>query len=247
MKIKAAAFSTKGIREHNEDSYLLHTKIGGTGIEDSLSVYESEELPLFFAVADGMGGHSAGAVASQFVVTKIKEIIETGITLDEDNLQAKLPEIHKLLLEKGKNDNTENMGSTFVALSLGKDVSGFCNVGDSRIYRLRNGFIQLLSHDDSLSEIIENAPKNIITNAIGAGLPEVSVETRFSSVIAVPGDVFLLCSDGAHGYISDDDLERVLGQEKSILENCREILDLSLNNGSDDNSTALIVKVEREE
>ena len=55
MKVIAAAYSTKGIREHNEDSFILNTKIGGAGIEDSMAVFESEELPLLFAVADGMG------------------------------------------------------------------------------------------------------------------------------------------------------------------------------------------------
>lgn len=247
MKIKAVAFSTKGIREHNEDSFLLGTEIGGTGIEDCFSVYESETIPLFFAVADGMGGHAAGDVASQFVLTKIKEIVESGISFDEQRLESILVEIHNQLLTKGKKEGTDNMGTTFVALILGSDVSGFYNVGDSRIYRLRNGFLQQLSHDDSLSEILENAPKNIIINALGAGLSNISVETRFSNVMAVSGDIFLLCSDGVHGYVSDDELEQILVQNKSPIENARRIVETALNNNSDDNATALIVKIWKDE
>ena len=246
MRIKAAAFSSKGIREHNEDSYLLNTSIGGIGIEDTNSLYEYVKLPLFFAVADGMGGHAAGDVASQFVVSKVSEIINSGIFFNEEYLQIQLPVIHKQLLEKGLNDDTKNMGTTFVALSLGPDISGFCNIGDSRIYRLRNGFLQQLSHDDSLSEIIENAPKNIVTNALGAGLTDIFVETRFSNLMAIPGDTFLLCSDGVHWYISDDELENILNKTMQILEQAKEIVKTAINNQSDDNATAVIVKIEKE-
>lgn len=246
MKVTAAAFSTKGIREHNEDSYILNTEIGGSGMEDSMAVFESEKLPLVFAVADGMGGHSAGDIASQFVVSKMKEIVESGATVDGEFLKLKLPEIHNALLEKGKTENTPNMGSTFVGLVLRGESCGFFNVGDSRIYRFRNGFVQQLSHDDSLFEILPDAPKNIVTNAMGAGLSEIEVETRFSASLAVPGDVFLICSDGVHGHVSDDEFESILSQNKSLVEKARQIVETALNNNSDDNSTALIVRLNKE-
>lgn len=246
MKVTAAAYSTKGIREHNEDSFILNTETGGAGIEDTMAVFESEELPLFFAVADGMGGHAAGDVASQFVVTKAKELVESKERIDGEFLESKLPEIHNALLEKGKAENTPNMGSTFVGLSLMDGNSGFFNVGDSRIYRLRNGFVQQLSHDDSLSEILPDAPKNIITNAMGAGISQIEVETRFSEYIAVPDDIFLICSDGVHGHITEEELEAILSQNKSLLEIARQIVETALNNNSDDNSTAVVVKLNRE-
>lgn len=246
MKITAAAYSTKGIREHNEDSFILNTEIGGVGIEDSMAVFESEKLPLFFAVADGMGGNAAGDIASQFVVSKMKDIIESKGTINEELLKSILVEIHNALVEKGEAENTKNMGSTFVGLNIIEGNSGFFNVGDSRIYRFRSGFIQQLSHDDSLSEILSDAPKNIVTNAMGAGLLQIEVETRFSASLAVPGDIFLICSDGVHGYVSDNEFEEILLQNKSLVEIARQIVEVALMNNSDDNSTAVIVKINKE-
>ena len=127
------------------------------------------------------------------------------------------------------------MGSTFVGLSLMNETCGFFNVGDSRIYRFRNGFVQQLSHDDSLTEYLPDAPKNIVTNAMGAGLSEIEVETRFSTSLAVPGDTFLICSDGVHGHITEDEIESILSQNKSLVEVARQIVETALNNNSDDN------------
>lgn len=244
MKIKAVAFSTKGIREHNEDSFLLNNIIGGTGLEDSIESIEIEDENCIFAVADGMGGHKAGDVASRFVVTSVKESFSKEETIDSDFVEEKLKELHKKLSEKGIADGTPNMGSTFVGLVYQEGNSGFFNVGDSRIYRFRNGFIQQLSHDDSLSEIIPDAPKNIIINAMGAGIPEIEVESRFSKSVAVSNDVFLICSDGVHGYISEDEMEEILSGNYSLVEKARQIVNKALDNNSDDNSTAVIVKLE---
>lgn len=247
MKVIAAAYSTKGVRPNNEDSFLLNTIIGGAEDEDSIEVFESSNFPLVFAVSDGMGGHAAGDVASQFVVTKIKDFLESGAIPDEDFFQTHLPEIHQNLLDKGKEEHTENMGATFVGISLLNDTAGFFNVGDSRIYRFRNDFLQQLSKDDSLCEYVEGAPKNIIINAMGAGLPDITVDTRFSSFIAVPDDIFLICSDGVHGAVSTDELSELLAQNKSVVEIARSIVARALENDSYDNATAVVIKLYKED
>jgi protein phosphatase len=136
------------------------------------------------------------------------------------------------------------MGSTLTGLVLQNDAPpGVFNAGDSRGYRLRNGFIRQLTRDDSLSSVVPGAAKNIITNAVGAGLPDVSVASRFASSIAVPGDIFLFCCDGVHGFVSDDEIETALGLDRPPEEIAEHIVKTAIAHNSDDNCTAVVVKI----
>jgi len=258
MKIMAGAYSDKGGRPHNEDSFLCAKFMGGSalymggGIGDNGAEFSTTvDAPLFFLVADGMGGHDAGDAASAFVVESMRQAAQRsaneGRVFDEAAIEALIKSVHAALLMEGKEKGTPNMGSTLTGILLQKDAPcAFINIGDSRVYRLRNGFLQQLSRDDSLSSIMPGAAKNIITNAIGAGLPDVSVASRFSPSIAVAGDVFLMCSDGVHGSVSDDDLEKFLAETFPPLEIAKRIVQAAIANDSDDNCTAVVVKLEEE-
>jgi protein phosphatase len=125
---------------------------------------------------------------------------------------------------------------------LQKGNSGFFNIGDSRVYRLRHGYLQQISEDDSLSRIVPGANKNVITNAVGAGQENVGVASRFSSSFAATGDVFLMCSDGVHGEVNEDDLSLILGIEDGAQDIARIIVERAIKNNSDDNCTAVVVK-----
>jgi len=251
MKVTAGAYSDKGGRTHNEDAFLcaLYT---GLGIQNTIAEYSSiVDASLFFLVADGMGGHDAGDAASAFVVEGILKAAQTaayeGRIFDEAAIEALVKSVHAALLIEGKEKGTPNMGSTLTGILLQSDAPcAFINVGDSRVYRLRNGFLQQLSRDDSLSSVIPDAAKNIITNAVGAGLPDVSVASRFSPTIAVAGDIFLMCSDGVHGSVSDDDLEKFLAATFPPLEIAKRIVQTAIANDSDDNCTAVVVKLDEE-
>ena len=254
MTIQAAAYSSKGGRPRNEDSFLIADTTGPSGAvppgnggpEDSAAVFAGEVTrPLFFAVADGMGGHDAGDIASAFVAEKMRDAAASCAGgFDGETIEGTIKAVHAALLAESKTRGTPNMGSTLTGLALQNDAPpGFFNVGDSRGYRLRNGFIRQLTRDDSLSSIVPGAAKNIITNAVGAGLPAVSVASRFSPSVAVPGDVFLLCCDGVHGFVSDDELETALGSGRPPAEIAEHIVKTAIANNSDDNCTAVVVKI----
>ncbi|MFP3041677.1 serine/threonine-protein phosphatase [Treponema primitia] len=245
MNISAGAYSSKGsVRPLNEDSFLLGEETGGTGVDDTLASFNGNVMKsTVFAVADGMGGHSAGDKASQFVVQQLLRRIQNIPGINSAVLEETIKSIHADLLKEAARINAPNMGSTLTGLVLQNGNCGFFNAGDSRVYRLRNGFLQQLSRDDSLSAIVPGAAKNIITNALGAGLPTVTVESRFSANIAVPGDIFFLCSDGVHGAVYDEVLEKMLLESGTPEEITYRIVKQAIANNSDDNCTALVVKL----
>jgi serine/threonine protein phosphatase PrpC len=247
MRVRTGAYSDKGSRPHNEDAFLCALHTGSSAGDNRAEFSGTVDAPLFFLVADGMGGHDAGDAASAFVVENIRRAANEERVFDEAAIEALVKSVHAALLKEGREKGTPNMGSTLTGILLQKDAfCGFMNAGDSRVYRLRNGFLQQLSRDDSISNIVPGAVKNIITNAIGAGLPDVSVASRFSSVIAISGDVFLMCSDGVHGFVSDDDLESFLAGTFSPIEMAKQIVEAAIANSSDDNCTALVVRLDEE-
>lgn len=251
MKVEASAFSVKGSRPYNEDSFLCDEPMGNiihnSGIVDIGTEFKGAiESPLFFLVADGMGGHDAGDIASAFIIDKMRHACKTASRVfDKSSLESLVKSIHADLRNEGKMHGTPNMGSTLTGILLQKDAPcAFFNVGDSRVYRMRNGFMQQLSRDDSLAGIMPCAAKNIITNAIGAGLTDITVASRFSDTIAVAGDIFLMCSDGVYGFVSDDILEKILSQNCPLHEIAEQIVNAAIANNSDDNCTALVVMID---
>jgi protein phosphatase len=250
MKVKAGAYSSKGGRPHNEDAYLAADRKGGGGAEDSRAVFSGDvSAPLFFFVADGMGGHAAGDAASAFIAEKLPDAAAalTGRVLDSDSIEGLVKSVHAALLEEGKKRGTPDMGSTVSGIVVQDNAPcGVFNAGDSRTYRLRNGIIQQLTRDDSLAGIVPGASKNIITNAVGAGFPNMTVASRFSPSLAVGGDVFCMCCDGVHGFVDDDGLEHLLAAPLPPEEIAKRIVEKAVMNNSDDNCTAVVVKIEEE-
>jgi serine/threonine protein phosphatase PrpC len=174
----------------------------------------------------------------------MRDAAKASPLLTEEALTAAVKALHAALLAEGKSRGTPNMGSTLAGIALGENSGGFFNAGDSRVYRLRNGFLEQLSRDDSLAALVPGAPSNIITNAIGAGQEAVSVQCRFGASLAVAGDLFLACSDGVHGVIPDDDLEIMLAEAGEPGTIAQKIVEQAIANNSDDNCTAVVVKIE---
>jgi protein phosphatase len=244
VKISGGAYSEKGIREQNEDSFLLGNESGGAKDMDQAALFDEGDGPFFFAVADGMGGHDAGEIASAFVVMKLRQSASfQTVPADEVAIEVALKGIHAELLTEARKRGTPKMGSTIAGIVLQKGNSGFFNVGDSRVYRLRHGYLQQISEDDSLARLVPGAAKNVITNAVGAGKENMSVASRFSPSFAAAGDVFLLCSDGVHGVVGNDDLALILGLSDSPQDIARIIVERAIKNNSDDNCTAVVVKL----
>jgi serine/threonine protein phosphatase PrpC len=226
-------------REKNEDNFLLN-----------------EELNLY-VVADGMGGHAGGEVASAICVNTIEEII--GELLAEGGSVELLKEkiryairlagqrIHE---QAGRDQGRRGMGTTAVVLLLRDAVAYVAHVGDSRVYMHRKGVLTQLTEDHSLinetlkaglitpEEAKNHKMKNIITRSLGY---QEDVEVDVQTVELQEEDGFLLCSDGLTGHVEDPELEELLG-EKEIERVGRRLVEIACSRGGDDNITLVVVR-----
>jgi PPM family protein phosphatase len=251
MKLEYIGLTDKGrVRNHNEDSYLANGKIFTSlerGGEESITEIELIDYPLIFAVADGMGGHEGGEVASNMTLELLKEKM---VSLPEDItiefIRTTFLEIHSEVLRMGIEMDKIGMGTTLTGCIFWNSKCFIFNIGDSRVYRFRGDYIAQITRDHSLREETgdETLQKNIITSCIGGGIEEIRIDvTDFSSKLAI-GDLYLLMSDGIVDSLTDDDLETCVQEGRGDLKKLLEtLLLLSLDRGSTDNVTAICLKI----
>jgi len=245
---------------------------GGTDIgrkrglnEDCYGVFD--ELGLF-VVADGMGGHAAGEVASRAAVDALRDFITSSREPDETTwpfqLDSELPRAANRLLSgiklanqtinKASQESVEKkgMGTTIVAAIAEGDELFLAHVGDSRAYLFSNGKLQRITSDHSYVEemvlaghiTMEQARvhpmRNIITRALGT---KTDVSVDLSRHHPAPGDIYLLCSDGLSGMLTDGEIARIISDHTADLSACIDELIKGANEkGGDDNITAILLK-----
>ena len=216
--------------------------------EDSQLVREEDAV---WAVADGMGGHLAGEVASAAIVEALGGA-SIGGDFDAriDRLEAILGAANRSIYEAGMRAGAR-MGSTAVVLHIFEGHVACLWAGDSRIYRLRDGVLARMTRDHTTvqdmvdrglltpQEAIHHPLGHVISRAVGVE-PELDVEVRVEEVQA--RDVFLLCSDGLTGVISDEEIaEHLVTSRRGT---CQALLDLTLERGAPDNVTIVTVACE---
>ena len=241
--MKYAVKTDIGKRVHNEDSFLVPNK---------------ENFPLLFAVADGMGGHAAGAVASNLLVDQLREFdldVETDRELGQ--FRQSIEKANLGVYQESEKDRTlRGMGTTLVAALLLGEKFIAANVGDSRMYRFHNGALETITTDHSLVEQLVLAgaitkeearvhpQRNIITRAVGVS-PVVDVDLFEREWVA--GDILVLCSDGLHGAVDEEDIVSVLSTSRSLENMCEILVQLALDNGGTDNITVILITLEEED
>lgn len=220
------------VREHNEDSLVV--------------------TPPLFAVADGMGGHEAGEVASEVAINTLAELAPAspdGDALARAVVAANL----EVIKAPGKGIGREGMGTTLTAAVLEGERLVIAQVGDSRAYLLHQGRLQQLTRDHSLmADMIEagqlteaearvHPNRSVITRAIGSDphmqpdIYELNVET---------GDRILLCSDGVTTMLEDPQIARIMGSSETAQECADNLVAAALDAGGYDNATAVVMDVE---
>ena len=242
-KLKPLSWSSYGIsdvgkvRKHNEDSFLDRGEIG------------------LWVVADGMGGHSAGDVASKMIISSLKKIHE-GLDLNRfvESIEEKIIAVNKKLFEMAHQSETPiTIGSTVVAMLAYDKYCIYIWAGDSRLYRLRDTEIRQMTTDHSQVEIYveqglitrEEAAvhphANMITRAVGAD-DEIFLDMDIQEMES--GDRYLLCSDGLTKHLSDLELEEILVNEGDLENTCKTLIEITLDRGAGDNVTAILIEIE---
>jgi len=242
-------------RTHNEDNYLIDQKLS------------------LFVVADGMGGHASGEIASQIAVAQIRSAVdsrrdiidayarhETGVTSHDvlGVLEYAVQTAGMAIFDKGQEEaDKRGMGTTASLFLLIGERGFIAHVGDSRIYMVRDSRTVQLTEDHSLinelirhgkvtRETLATSPyasyKNAVTRAVGV-YETVQVDTMDLEVL--PGDQFLLCTDGLHAYLDDKEIARQLADD-NITAVPDHLVELANNGGGHDNITALVVRVHQE-
>ena len=248
MRVAAAGRTEVGcVRKHNEDNFLMEPDLG------------------LFVVADGLGGHAAGEVASQIVVEKIGQFIthtverdrtwpveyDTELPYDGNRLKAALLLADQSILNDIRsNPERESMGSTVVACLVNGATITLVHVGDSRAYLLNPNGIQQITRDHSwVAEQVANGIltpdearrhpfRNVITQALGNG-GELDISVRELQVKEL--DRILLCSDGLSGMVQDEEIWEIVQNAPDAEEAAGRLIAKAMSNGGEDNITVVIV------
>ncbi|MDF2855679.1 MAG: Stp1/IreP family PP2C-type Ser/Thr phosphatase [Neobacillus sp.] len=242
-KVKAVYRTDRGrIRQNNEDS---------------VGTFVNKDGQLLAIVADGMGGHRAGDVASKMTVAYLQEVWENSEEIKtadqaEEWLKTHILQVNKLLFDhSNKNMECEGMGTTIEAVIATNQFSSIAHVGDSRCYILNDiGFQQLTEDHTLVNELVrtgqiskedaEHHPrKNVILRALGT---EQDIKIDIKTIMFEEGDFLLLCSDGLSNKVNEQEMITILQNDDSVEQKASTLINLANENGGEDNITLIILK-----
>ena len=214
------------------------------------------DLPNLFLVADGMGGHKSGDLASRFTVETFRELVQSYDSLDTVTILTNaVKEVNKLLIRKSlESSDYEGMGTTLVAATIEGATLKVANVGDSRLYIIKEDICQITRDHSLVEEMVQrgqlekdeartHANKNIITRAIGV---DNDVTPEIFSVDLDEGSKILMCTDGLTNMVDDNRIQRLIKKGGTVKDITERLLDAALESGGKDNITVMVIDPETE-
>lgn len=229
--------------------------------EDSMAVWAPEEPELrsrrglLLVVSDGMGGSNAGEVASRLTVDTVLDVYRAGVGAEpRDDLRVALETANRTVHDRGLSDpGMSGMGATCTAVVVRGHEAWLAHVGDSRAYLIRNGRIRQLTQDHSLvAQLVQrnqltpeearvDPRRNVVTRSVGVA-DSVEVDALKLDMDLEAGDTLLICSDGLHGQVADDELAR-LASEPNLDAGAHALIDLANSRGGPDNITVVLARM----
>ncbi len=242
MILRSAAGTDVGLRRSvNEDRYALAPDLG------------------LYLVADGMGGHTAGQVASQLAAEATLRAIDTlqggQLSLSEKLRHAIACANREIYVQAEARSELAGMGTTLVAILAAQERLALAHVGDSRAYLIRQGRIRLLTDDHSVvgemlrrREISEDAARehphrHVLTRALGVRR---AVEPDLAELTPAEGDIFVMCTDGLTGHLRDQEIAERISLGADLQEICDALVTTANERGGEDNTTVVLVRFEKD-
>lgn len=229
----AAGGSHIGLRKNNEDSYYIN------------------EACRLFVIADGMGGHEHGKMASRMAVEHFMQMAEGkgSDVFSIEQMEQMMEEANQAIYSRQEALHIDVMGTTLTAVKIDGSHLYAGHIGDSRLYLYRDEELTQLTQDHSYyaellrqgnTEIsLENCQKNVLLKALG---PEAAAEGQFFVETVYPDDILLLCTDGLYNAVSHAELQQLIEQTADLQSTVNEMIALALSHGASDNITAILYR-----
>jgi protein phosphatase len=268
VRVDVSARSHPGHHRPNNEDHFLVTRLGRTleTLITSLPAGDvparSEEVNYVMIVADGMGGHAAGEIASRMAISAVislaLDVPDWILKVDEEHAREierrsreRFQKVGAMLVERGRSDPALcGMGTTLtVARSLGRDLL-IAHVGDSRVYLFRAGGLHRLTRDHTYAQLLvdtgqlapgdvaDRRDRHVLTNALGGSSEDVLVDTDLLRL--EDGDRLLLCSDGLTDLVDDATITDILRKTTRSSDACEQLVQQALDNGGRDNVTVIV-------
>ena len=240
--IQAACASHIGkIRKKNEDNFCFngnHLEMDNDGITGLFELNEKLSDKIYFAVFDGIGGENFGEVASYAAVERILDFEFDAQRIAE--LKDVVSELNIAVVKQQQKFLTDRMGTTMASIHFSKNNAIVCNVGDSRVYRYRRGRLLQLSVDHNERHFNCQSDKTGLTQYLGMDPEEVLIEPHILKRKFESGDIYLLCTDGLSGMLTDFEICDILSKGNNVGEMTDKLIASALENGGRDNVTAIV-------
>jgi PPM family protein phosphatase len=236
------------MRSQNEDAHWVAHSVKAKTENESSSRY-------LFAIADGLGGHRGGAIASRTALKSVKEEFHKwqGGAADRMIAQALQQANHKVFcVAQSDPELFQKMQTTLTVVALDEDSLTVGHIGDCRLYRLRNGNLELLTRDHTMAndllklhlistdQAVQHPGRHQLTRSVGG---ELFMNTDIICERTLPGDSYLLCSDGLWSELTQEDIQITM-QENDVSSACEKLVRLALSGGAPDNITAIMFRIE---
>lgn len=254
--VRVAGLTDVGLeRAKNDDSFIITDLNADTHDAPVAGSVVCLRHGVLLAVADGLGGHADGDIASATASRELARAMREEHSRNADRIRRGVEHAHHAVRELAKGrEGLSRMGTTLTALHIDGRRAHIGHVGDSRAYVARSGTLARLTFDQTTTEVMiaagymddaerESSPwAHQLTQVIGQSQKRLTVAT--STLDLRQGDAFVLCSDGLTNAVGEEEILRALGERRSLEEACRLLVDLANLRGGDDNITVVLAKVD---